>query len=62
MSPSDRWYIVKLDNGHCEIMAATDTLEQYSQHWGPFDSAETALARRIGLIRAGKCEPVQPAS
>ncbi|MEG5001133.1 DDE transposase family protein [Microcoleus sp. B4-D4] len=25
--------------------------------WGPYDSAEDAIARRIGLIRAGKCQP-----
>ncbi|MGB3262707.1 MAG: DDE transposase family protein [Microcoleus sp.] len=25
--------------------------------WGPYDSAEDAIARRIGLIRTGKCQP-----
>ncbi len=27
------------------------------EKWGPYDSAEDAIARRIGLIRAGKCQP-----
>ncbi|MBE9123997.1 DDE transposase family protein [Tychonema sp. LEGE 07199] len=27
--------------------------------WGPYDSAEDAIARRIGLIRAGKCQPTK---
>ncbi|MDY7004776.1 MAG: DDE transposase family protein [Cyanobacteriota bacterium] len=25
--------------------------------WGPFNSVEEAIARRVGLIRAGKCQP-----
>ncbi len=25
--------------------------------WGPFDSESDAIARRVGLIRAGKCSP-----
>jgi len=27
------------------------------EKWGPYDSPEDAIARRIGLIRAGKCQP-----
>ena len=27
------------------------------EKWGPYDSAEDAIARRVGLIRAGKCQP-----
>lgn len=26
--------------------------------WGPFKSQNQAIAKRIGLIRAGKCQPV----
>jgi hypothetical protein len=29
----------------------------YPKHWGPFSSREEAIAKRIGLIRAGKCQP-----
>lgn len=25
--------------------------------WGPFESQSIAIARRVGLIRAGKCKP-----
>jgi hypothetical protein len=28
------------------------------ERWGPFDSQQEAIARRVGLIRAGKCQPV----
>uniref|UniRef100_B8HSI8 DDE transposase family protein n=1 Tax=Cyanothece sp. (strain PCC 7425 / ATCC 29141) TaxID=395961 RepID=B8HSI8_CYAP4 len=56
----ESWYIVKHPQGHCEIRASS----QFSplpevEFWGPFDTVETAIARRIGLIRAGKCQPVQ---
>jgi hypothetical protein len=27
------------------------------EKWGPYDSPEDAIARRIGLIRAGICQP-----
>lgn len=27
------------------------------ERWGPFDSQGQAIARRVGLIRAGKCKP-----
>ncbi|MDZ7956494.1 MAG: DDE transposase family protein [Aulosira sp. DedQUE10] len=54
------WYIVKRPAGNCEIVpdlvvgeAHPDIIEQ----WGPFTSQGDAIARRIGLIRAGKCQP-----
>lgn len=55
------WYIVKINAGTCEILPddriadleETDTAER----WGPFASVEEAIARRVGLIRAGKCQP-----
>lgn len=28
------------------------------EKWGPFPSLNEAIARRVGLIRAGKCQPV----
>ncbi|MCY7273232.1 MAG: DDE transposase family protein, partial [Phormidesmis sp. CAN_BIN44] len=28
------------------------------EQWGPFESQGVAIARRVGLIRAGKCKPV----
>lgn len=67
MSNSEAWYVVKQDNGECtilsepEIQALTDTADsaptQQREHWGPFPSEAEAIARRVGLIRAGKCRP-----
>ncbi|MGQ4646642.1 DDE transposase family protein [Lyngbya aestuarii] len=60
---SETWYIVKRQEGHCEIVSsgqaqnpsvASDVVER----WGPFDSQQEAIARRVGLIRAGKCQPM----
>lgn len=60
MNDSQTWYIVKHSAGHCEITPVNETQEnQLSQeHWGPFASQAEAIARRVGLIRAGKCQPV----
>ncbi len=61
MNDSQTWYIVKLSVGNCEIIPSDqvgdDNLEIIEQ-WGPFSSQEEAIARRVGLIRAGKCQPV----
>jgi hypothetical protein len=64
---ANQWYIVQGEDGHCDIVPAaqletqassdtTDTLKR--ETWGPFDSPGDAIARRVGLIRAGKCKPV----
>jgi hypothetical protein len=54
------WYIVKQPTGNCEIVQQ-ETIEKdpkaEEQTWGPFDSQGEAIARRVGLIRAGKCQP-----
>ncbi|WP_298915272.1 DDE transposase family protein [uncultured Nostoc sp.] len=61
MNDSQTWYIVKRSVGNCEILPSDklgdDNLEIIEQ-WGPFSSQEEAIARRVGLIRAGKCQPV----
>ncbi|MCC5618885.1 DDE transposase family protein [Nostoc sp. CHAB 5836] len=61
MNTSQNWYIVKRSGGNCEIIPSDqvgdDNVEVIEQ-WGPFSSQEEAIARRIGLIRAGKCQPV----
>ncbi|MEC4893597.1 MAG: DDE transposase family protein [Oscillatoria sp. PMC 1051.18] len=62
MSDTQTWYIVKDKNGSCEIVAS-DTIDNEKQapdeekRWGPFASPGEAIARRVGLIRAGKCQP-----
>ncbi len=70
--PADPWYIVQQDNGQCVIVpgdaevllespadSATASEEGAAgrQRWGPFASKAAAIARRVGLIRAGKCQP-----
>ncbi|QLE41492.1 transposase [Nostoc sp. C052] len=61
MNNLQTWYIVKRPGGNCEIIpsdqVSNDNLEIIEQ-WGPFSSQEEAIARRVGLIRAGKCQPV----
>ena len=32
--------------------------EDILQQWGPFETQGQAIAKRVGLIRAGKCQPV----
>lgn len=56
MNPQS-WYIVKLPPGNCEIVSTEPSATDVEQ-WGPFLSKEEAIARRVGLIRAGKCQPV----
>ena len=60
---ADHWYIVKQPDGQCAIVnAPSDTpptadQEPQPEMWGPFESQGEAIARRVGLIRAGKCNP-----
>jgi hypothetical protein len=59
MDQSSEWYIVKLDAGHCRIVTAPEmTATTYTEQWGPFNSQGEAIAKRVGLIRSGKCQPV----
>jgi len=62
MSDSPSWYIVKRNEGHCEILPSqqveTQTDSNIVERWGPYRSPEEAIARRVGLIRAGKCKPI----
>ncbi len=62
----ESWYIVKQASQQCEIMTETDlrALPQQDESdkskcakWGPFETQNQAYAKRIGLIRAGKCQP-----
>lgn len=54
------WYIVKLPQGNCDLHSqpSGDPKPDQEQVWGPFESREEAIARRVGLIRSGKCLPV----
>lgn len=69
-SKPDGWYIVQQESGHCDIVmsAANPSPEMNApdssnaaenpKTWGPFDSQGEAIARRVGLIRSGRCKPV----
>lgn len=61
MNESQNWYIVKRNNEQCEIVSNQDAEKQSPdviQRWGPFETQQEAIARRVGLIRAGKCQPM----
>jgi hypothetical protein len=61
MNTSQTWYIVKRNNNQCEIISIQDTEKQTPdviERWGPFETQQEAIARRVGLIRAGKCQPM----
>lgn len=54
------WFIVKLDTDKCEIVPSEEVEDDNAEiieQWGPFSSQGEAIARRVGLIRAGKCQP-----
>lgn len=55
----DTWHVVKRTEGHCDILNQEELghLEDEPQTWGPFASKPEAIAKRVGLIRAGKCQP-----
>ncbi len=69
MSDASSWYVVKQVNGQCAILAGSEVEAQPSvdpspedalsetERWGPYHSQQDAIARRVGLIRAGKCQP-----
>ena len=53
------WYVVKQQDDTCKIIACNSQQETPKQkHWGSFTSEQDAIAKRVGLIRAGKCKPV----
>ncbi|MBE9069407.1 hypothetical protein IQ260_22435 [Leptolyngbya cf. ectocarpi LEGE 11479] len=57
--PTDSWHIVKQVDGHCKIVSQTELAQGRDQTktWGPFTNRADAIAKRVGLIRAGKCLP-----
>lgn len=59
MSETTTWHVVKVDSGTCQIMTTAE-LEAAAvvDKWGPYDTQGEAIAKRVGLIRAGKCQPI----
>ncbi len=58
MNNPQTWYIIQQQDQTCKIVAITDKPPETNFSWGPFDSQAEAIAKRVGLIRAGKCKPV----
>ncbi|HIK55539.1 MAG TPA: DDE transposase family protein [Synechococcales cyanobacterium M55_K2018_004] len=65
MNQGQGWYVVRQASGHCEIVPAgrlpavleNSADQEKREQWGPFETQAEAIARRVGLIRAGKCRP-----
>ena len=61
MEPTEEnWYIVKRDSEPCQIVSEADLKASDNdvlEKWGPFKAKNQAIAKRVGLIRAGKCQP-----
>ena len=58
MNKKGTWYILKKIEDRCQIIESLDPPSTEDlKYWGPFSSREDAIAHRIGLIRAGKCQP-----
>ena len=54
------WYIVKQSTDQCQILTAEELNALNApdlERWGPFETKNQAIAKRVGLIRAGKCQP-----
>ena len=58
------WYICQQQDGTCKIerddsVRDLDDCQEKTplQQWGAYTSEPEAIAKRIGLIRAGKCKP-----
>ncbi|MEM9808651.1 MAG: DDE transposase family protein [Cyanobacteria bacterium P01_D01_bin.56] len=55
---SEIWHIIQRAEGHCDIEEGElNQLKNKTQSWGPFSSQTEAIAKRVGLIRSGKCLP-----
>jgi len=56
-SKQKTWYLVKEKNNHCQIVEVeNEKMLESKIFWGPFSSQAEAIAHRVGLIRAGKCQ------
>jgi hypothetical protein len=55
-----QWYIIKTPKGQCQIISVEigETPPEAEKIWGPFNSQEETIARRVGLIRSGQCQPL----
>ena len=59
MENPEFWYIRKQKDGTCKIEQLDGEPEKTpeQEQWGSYASEQEAIAKRVGLIRAGKCQP-----
>ena len=59
MSDAKFWYVIKLKDETCSIESfdTEQTKTPERERWGSFKNEQEAIAKKIGLIRAGKCKP-----
>ena len=59
MNKQKFWYVIKQADRTCQIVSFTEkqTKTPEQEQWGSYDSEQEAIAKKIGLIRAGKCQP-----
>ncbi len=59
MSDAKFWYVIKLEDETCSIESfdTEQTKTPERERWGSFKNEQEAIAKKIGLIRAGKCKP-----
>ncbi|RFP61725.1 MAG: DDE transposase family protein [Limnothrix sp. CACIAM 69d] len=62
MMEVSEFYIVRCADDRCEIVPSDRLADLPNPHptgdrWGPYGELAEAIAKRVGLIRAGKCKP-----
>lgn len=58
MSDRQYWYVIKSADGTCRVASFSERQSETPQEqWGVYSSESEAIAKKIGLIRAGKCQP-----
>lgn len=56
-SNSKFWYVIKQQDGTCQVADFDIQQLKTSEQWGAYATEQEAIAKKIGLIRAGKCQP-----
>jgi len=61
MTEEQKWYVAKeAPDKPCSVLSAQEldaSNLSFEKKWGPFETKNQAIAKRVGLIRAGKCKP-----
>ncbi len=56
-STAQFWYVIKQQDGTCQVVDFATKQAKTPDQWGFFATEQEASAKKIGLIRAGKCQP-----